>query len=135
MGVLRVSVYTPMVSNFCQIFKTSLRSSCAPETIAINIVRWDITLTTGEVNMPRKARGVMDRWAGEIPYKLAEEANAVRQPHGDWLTKSLLVQFAIQHYVQCVREHGINSVPPFNSTGHHVDAVPTIPAPKSELLQ
>ena len=85
--------------------------------------------------MPRKVSGVKQRWVSDISDDLAEAANAVRQVHGDWFTKSLLIQFAIEHYVRCVKEGGSQSVPPFNSVSPARKAVPSVPVPKSEILQ
>ena len=85
--------------------------------------------------MPRKGSGGTQRWVSNISDDLAEDANAVRQRHGGWLSKSLLIQFALEHYVRCVKEGGPQSVLPFNYASQAKKAVPSVPVPKSATLQ
>ena len=63
--------------------------------------------------MPRRRTGEKERWAADLPMSLSKRAHALREGNPKWFTKTVLVESAIQHYVETAERQGLENLPPF----------------------
>jgi hypothetical protein len=73
--------------------------------------------------MPRPRRPLTERWVSDIPQTLAERGNAVRERHKKWLSKALMIESALQYYLDAAERDGLETLPPFKITK------PNVPVP------